>query len=212
MTSLIRWKVSKIEIVVANMMKAFLEYGSLTPRYPLLSTLIKLIRPISDYLFQECRDSMFITGCVLTVCTHYVVEVRQCHIDSREEMKKTILDFLAMIVTKYFPNVQILAGRELMFMVHLLSGTPEFSQIWKNMVLNPASIHPNALGVHDIFRRPMERFCNVTPLPQNVVKKADFLASAPLDQAKLQWKIVVQELVCFVFYILFYAVFPAKLT
>ena len=80
-------------------------------------------------------------------------------------------------------------------MSHVLSGTVEFSQIWRNLVLNPTQLHPNALGVHELFRRPMERFCNVTAVPLNIEKRMSFLFNTLPESAKVQWKIVLQDLV-----------------
>lgn len=196
---LLIWKVPKVEIVVANTMKSFLEFGPITPRFSHLMNLLKIFKNSSEFLFQETRDSLFVMATIITVFTHYFVEIRQCPIEMRDETKKAIIQFLEFIFTTYFPNVQVLAGRELIFIVHLLSGTPEFSSIWKNMVLNPSLIHPQAMGVHDILRRPMERFCNLQSLPLSTEKKMQFIMNTPLESAKIQWKSILNDLVSLYF-------------
>lgn len=115
MNDLLRWRMSKIEIVVANTVKAFIEFGSLNTRFQQLVEILRFLKPFTDFLFQESRDAAFVTGCILNVCTYFVVEIRQCNPETRDDIKKQILQFLEFVVTTYFPQVQALAGREFMY-------------------------------------------------------------------------------------------------
>uniref|UniRef100_A0AC35FK29 Integrator complex subunit 3 N-terminal domain-containing protein n=1 Tax=Panagrolaimus sp. PS1159 TaxID=55785 RepID=A0AC35FK29_9BILA len=164
-----KWRITKIEIVLGNAMRQFMDFGLMASRYPLLLGYLRILKHNSEFLFKSNESGLLIAS-TITACMHYLAEIKQCPTSSFNDSKRALIYIAEMIMTIYFDQFQAVFGRNSILVITSLSRFPEIAAIWKQLILSPTT-----MGVLDLIRRPPEQWLESNVLPLTTIRKFEFL-------------------------------------
>uniref|UniRef100_A0AC35G1X9 SOSS complex subunit A homolog n=1 Tax=Panagrolaimus sp. PS1159 TaxID=55785 RepID=A0AC35G1X9_9BILA len=182
------WRLTRIEIVLGNALRQFMDFGPLATRYqPLLGTL-RILKHNSEFLFKS-KESGFLIATTISVCMHYLIEIKQCPSDTVNDSKRILLQILELIMTIYFDSFQAVFGRNSVLILTMLSRYPEIAAIWKQLILTPTT-----MGVLDLLRRSPEKWLEITVLPLTTTRKFEFLHHTSPELTRPQFRELFRNL------------------
>uniref|UniRef100_A0A914QAQ8 Integrator complex subunit 3 N-terminal domain-containing protein n=1 Tax=Panagrolaimus davidi TaxID=227884 RepID=A0A914QAQ8_9BILA len=187
-----KWRITKIEIVLGNAMRQFMDFGLMASRYPLLLGYLRILKNNSELLFKSNESGLLIAS-TITACMHYLSEIKQCPTSSFNDSKRALIYIAEMIMTIYFEQFQAVFGRNVILVITSLSRFPEIAAIWKQLVLSP----PTSMGVLDLIRRPPEQWLESNVLPLTTTRKFEFLHQTSPEFTRPHFREFCKNMVCF---------------
>uniref|UniRef100_A0A914Y782 SOSS complex subunit A homolog n=1 Tax=Panagrolaimus superbus TaxID=310955 RepID=A0A914Y782_9BILA len=189
LTEMTNWRLTRIEIVLGNALRQFLDFGNMPSRYTLLLSALRVLKNNADFLFKS-KESGFIIASTVTVCTHYLIEIKQCPPEVANDARRIIIQILEIIMTIYFEPFQAVFGRNVVLILTMLSRFPEIAAIWKQLTLSPAN-----MGVLDLLRRPPEKWLDITTLPFTTTRKFEFLHHTSPELTRSQFRELYRNMI-----------------
>uniref|UniRef100_A0A7E4UMM1 SOSS complex subunit A homolog n=1 Tax=Panagrellus redivivus TaxID=6233 RepID=A0A7E4UMM1_PANRE len=194
LSDMLRWRILKVEVIVLNTFKAFIDIGPFPRRYNPLSQLLRIVRTNADFLLGNVKDGAFLVSMLSTICTIYLSEIKQCPPDRAGDAKRLLIQALENIYAAYFGPHQSVWGRNVIMTLTLLSRIPEISSLWKQLVTAPQNISPHCFGVADLLRRPPAQWIEPSMFPFSLTKKVEWFIHTPPEMCRRQLQFFSREL------------------
>ena len=189
LSEMINWRLTRIEIVIANFCRAFLDLGPISNRFQPYLTMIRMIKQNYEYLFKS-KDTPPLLVASVMASTHFLIEIKQCPPEIATDARRVLVQFLEHVMTVYAEPFHAIFGRTALLVLTRLSRIPEMANIWKQLTLTPTTF-----GVLDLFRRPAEKWLESNDLPITVTRKLEFLSQITPDLTKGQFREILKGLV-----------------